>query len=81
MAKVLSFETIPHFYWKNDKGVKPANGIQLAFCGDFIISRVLRGAFCFSYSWLRLPNITILGWFTVLRSSILLLMYHMHGSG
>ena len=36
MAKVLSFETIPHFYWKNDKGVKPANGIQPAFCGDFI---------------------------------------------
>ena len=37
MAKVLSFETIPHFYWKNDKGIKPANGIQPAFCGDFII--------------------------------------------
>ena len=36
MAKVLSFKTIPHFYWKNDKGVQPANGIQPAFCGDFI---------------------------------------------
>ena len=36
VAKVLSFETIPHFYWKNDKGVKPANGIQPAFCGDFV---------------------------------------------
>ena len=38
MAKVLFFETIPHFYWKKDKGVKPAhkNGIQPAFCGDFI---------------------------------------------
>ena len=42
MAKVLSFETIPHFYWKNDKGVKPANGIQPAFCGDFVNS-VLSG--------------------------------------
>ena len=40
MAKVLSFETIPHFSWKNDKGVKPASGIQPAFCGDFIISTV-----------------------------------------
>ena len=37
MAEVLSFETIPHFYWKNNKGVKPANGIQPDFCGEFII--------------------------------------------
>ena len=29
---------IPHFYWKNDKGVEPANGIQPAFCGDFVTS-------------------------------------------
>ncbi|CAN0304860.1 unnamed protein product, partial [Ascophyllum nodosum] len=33
MAKVLSFQTIPYLYWKNDKGVKPANGFQPAFSG------------------------------------------------
>ena len=38
MAKVLSFETFPQLYWKNDKGVEPANGIQPAFCGDFVIT-------------------------------------------
>ena len=38
MAKILSFETIPHLYWKNDKGVKPANGIQPTFCGDLVTS-------------------------------------------
>ena len=38
VQKHTGIETIPHFYWKNDKGVKPANGIQPAFCGDFVIS-------------------------------------------
>ena len=35
MAKVLSFQAFPHFNWKNDKGVKPANGFQdtLFLCG------------------------------------------------
>ena len=36
MAKVLSFQTIPHLYWKNDKGVKPANGFQPAFSGHSV---------------------------------------------
>ena len=37
VRKHTGIETIPHFYWKNDKGVKPANGIQPAFCGNFVI--------------------------------------------
>ena len=36
MAKVLSFQTIPHLYWKNDKEVKPANGFQPAFPGHSV---------------------------------------------
>ena len=36
MAKVLSFQTIAHLYWKNDKGVKPANGFQPAFSGHSV---------------------------------------------
>ena len=56
MAKVLSFETIPHFYWKNDKGVKPANGIQPAFCGDFIVSR----ATSIDSECCRLPTTSVL---------------------
>ena len=36
MAKVLSFQTIPHLYWKNDKGVKPANCFQPAFSGHSV---------------------------------------------
>ena len=36
VQKHNGIETIPHFYWKNDKGVKPANGIQPVFCGDFV---------------------------------------------
>ena len=36
LKKHTGIETIPHFYWKNDKGVEPANGIQPAFCGDFV---------------------------------------------
>ena len=39
MAKVLSFQTIPHLYWKNDKGVKPANGFQPAFSGHSVYRR------------------------------------------
>ena len=31
VQKHSGIETIPHFYWKNDKGVKTANGIQPAF--------------------------------------------------
>ena len=37
MAKVLYFETIPHFYWKKDKGLS----LQIVFspfCGDFVNS-------------------------------------------
>ena len=37
MAKVLSFQTIPHLYWKNDKGVKPANGFQPLFQDTLLI--------------------------------------------
>ena len=37
VQKHTRIETIPHFYWKKDKEVKPANnGIQHAFCGDFV---------------------------------------------
>ena len=35
--KHTGFETIPHLYWKNDKGVKPANGFQPAFSGHSVI--------------------------------------------
>ena len=38
VQKHTGIETIPHLYWKNDKEVKPANGIQPAFCGDFVAS-------------------------------------------
>ena len=41
MAKVLSFQTIPCLYWKNDKGVKPANGFQPAFSGHSVSSKVV----------------------------------------
>ena len=46
VPKHTGIETIPHIYWKNDKakGVKPANGIQPAFCVDFKDDRAgLRG--------------------------------------
>ena len=33
VQKHTGFETIPHLHWKNDKGVKPANGFQPAFSG------------------------------------------------
>ena len=37
VQKHTGIETIPHFYWKNDKGVEPANaGFQPAFLGDFV---------------------------------------------
>ena len=36
VQKHTGIETISHFYWKNDKGVVPANGIQPAFCGDIV---------------------------------------------
>ena len=36
VQKHIGIKTIPHFYWKNDKGVEPANGIQPAFSGDFV---------------------------------------------
>ena len=36
VQKHTGIETIPHFYWKNDKGIEPANGIQPTFCGDFV---------------------------------------------
>ena len=38
VQKHTGFETIPHLYWKNDKGVKPANGFQPAFSGHSVIS-------------------------------------------
>ena len=31
VQKHTGIKTIPHFYWKNDKGVEPANGIQPLF--------------------------------------------------
>ena len=34
----MFLETIPHFYWKNDKGVKPANGFQPGFSGHSVNS-------------------------------------------
>ena len=37
VQKHTGFETIPHLYWKNDKGVKPANGFQPAFSGHPVI--------------------------------------------
>ena len=37
VQKHTGFETIPHLYWKNDKGVKPANGFQPAFSGHSVI--------------------------------------------
>ena len=58
MAKVLSFETIPHFHWKNDKGVKPANGIQPAFCEDFIYSCFFGTVFLFFQQSVR-PYVAI----------------------
>ena len=38
VQKHTGFETIPHLYWKNDKGVKPANGFQPAFSGHSVHS-------------------------------------------
>ena len=38
VQKHTGFETIPHLYWKNDKGVKPANGFQTAFSGHSVLS-------------------------------------------
>ena len=35
--KRTGFETIPQLYWKNDKGVKPANGFQPAFPGHSVV--------------------------------------------
>ena len=36
VQKHTGIKTIPHFYWKNDKRVEPANGIQPAFSGDSV---------------------------------------------
>ena len=36
VQKHTGFETIPHLYWKSDKGVKPANGFQPAFSGHSV---------------------------------------------
>ena len=38
VQKHTGFETIPHPYWNNDKGVKPANGFQPAFSGHSVSS-------------------------------------------
>ena len=38
VQKHTGFETIPHLYWKNDKGVEPANGFQPAFSGHSVIA-------------------------------------------
>ena len=45
VQKHTGIETIPHFDWKNDKEVKPANGIQPAFCGDFVFGSVATRSF------------------------------------
>ena len=37
VEKHPGFETIPHLYWKNDKGVKPANSFQPAFSGHSVV--------------------------------------------
>ena len=42
VQKNTGFETIPHLYWKNDKGVKPANGFQPAFSGHSVPSLNLK---------------------------------------
>ena len=44
MAKVLSFQTIPCLYWKNDKGVRPfleLPDLQTFFC-PFSVLRIFR---------------------------------------
>ena len=38
VQKHTGFETIPHLYRNNDKGVKPANGFQPAFSGHSVMS-------------------------------------------
>ena len=45
VQKHTGFETIPHLYWKNDKGVKPANGFQPAFSGHSVHCRSVRTFF------------------------------------
>ena len=39
VQKHTGFEIIPHLYWKNDKGIKPANGFQPAFSGHSVAGR------------------------------------------
>ena len=56
VQKHTGFETIPHLYWKNDKGVKPANGFQPAFSGHSVNSRLHYHAALDTYS--LHPNIT-----------------------
>ena len=56
MAKVLSFQTIPHLYWKNDKGVKPANGFQPAFSGHSVI-----GCICYKFDYKAVGWIHVMG--------------------
>ena len=40
VQKHTGFETIPHLYWENDKGVKPANDFQPAFSGHSVTNLV-----------------------------------------
>ena len=43
VQKHTGFETIPHLYWKNDKGVKPANSFQPAFSGHSVVGTLIIG--------------------------------------
>ena len=51
VQKHTGFETIPHLYLKNDKGVKPVNGFQPAFSGHSVEGL---GAFRFFFKHLNL---------------------------
>ena len=63
VQKHTGFETIPHLYWKNDKGVKSANGFQPAFSGHSVYSRVriyrVRFPILLVVSWTGKMNISL----------------------
>ena len=62
VQKYTGIETIPHFYWKNDKGVEPANGIQPAFSGDFVTEEHPT-----QNKWIhKLPNIRLISIINIL---------------
>ena len=43
VQKHISIETIPHFSWKNDRGIESANGIRPAFSGGFVSCLLKQG--------------------------------------